>query len=93
MDTPSWISRLAAATTGEEVVWLAREYVESRAGSELAALPKECQPISLHTADDVASYAYTLVAYHGHDDNSRVIHRLADFFSRAAVRLGELRRS
>ena len=93
MDSASWIKRIEAGTSEAEVIELVRQYIESRDPREIASLPTDCQPERYQTAADIAECAYRLAAYHGHDDNARVIQRISGVLSRASVRLAELARS
>jgi hypothetical protein len=93
MDSASWIKRIEVATSQAEVVELVRQYIESRDPRDIAALPADCQPDRYQTAAEIAECAYRLAAYHGHDDNARVIQRIGSVMSRASVRLAELARA
>ena len=90
MDSASWIKRIEVATSQGEVVDLVRQYIESRDPRDIAALPADCRPGRYQTPADISECAYRLAAYHGHDDNARVIQRISGVLSRASVRLAEL---
>lgn len=85
-----WLTRIAGARTQEEVLEIAREHLAQLSPSERAQLPEECVPDTLASPEHLRAYAYRLVAHHGHGDNARLVRRLAEFFSEAAVRLNQL---
>lgn len=85
-----WLARVATARTPDEVLAIAREYVEHFSVGASDSLPPELRPGEIATASALQQYALTLVRYHGHGENARAVYRLSEFFSRAAVRLAEL---
>jgi hypothetical protein len=85
-----WLARVATARTPDEVLAIAREYVEHFSVGASDSLPPELRPGEIATASALQQYALTLARYHGHGENARAVYRLSEFFSRAAVRLAEL---
>lgn len=92
MDSLSWARKLEEAPTPETVVDLVRDFVSTRDPADMGRLPRECAPPQRFGREEVADFAYRLAAYHGHDDDSRLVQRLSSVISRAAVRLAELER-
>ena len=92
MDSPSWAKKVEEASSPDAVIALVREYLDSRDGQEMRRLPRECVPPPQLGREQIADFAYRLAAYHGHDDNARLVQRLSSVVSRAAVRLAELER-
>jgi hypothetical protein len=85
-----WLARVATARTPDDVLSVAREYVAHFAVESGDSLPVELRPGPLATADDLQHYALALARYHGHGETARGVYKVAEFFSRAAVRLAEL---
>lgn len=88
----SWQQRLASASTESEVVDLARDFVAQFSPYEIMTLPQHCRPGKLHDSNNVTEYAFAVVR-HRCDDGEGVtyaVHKLADFFSQAAVRLSQI---
>ena len=92
MDSHSWAKKVEEASSPDAVIALVREYLESRDGQEMQRLPRECVPPRELGREQIADFAYRLAAYHGHDEDSRLVQRLSSVISRAAVRLAELER-
>lgn len=92
LTTVTWQSRLNNATEPDEVVGIARDFVAQFDHPEVAGLPATCRPGKLVDADDVTSYAFTLVQHcTGHATEGAVlVERLAAFFSHASFRLTRL---
>lgn len=92
VDSQSWAKKVEEASSPDVVVALVRDYLASRDDQEMRRLPRECAPPSQLGREQIADFAYRLAAYHGHDDNARLVQRLSSVVSRAAVRLAELER-
>ncbi|HUP30746.1 MAG TPA: hypothetical protein VM122_11270 [Usitatibacter sp.] len=94
MPTLSWQGRLDAATTSDEVVSVARDYLANFSPYELVVLPKSCKPPhKLYDSEEVTTYAFTLVRHECHKEQPAVadlVHKLAHFFSNASIRLSEI---
>lgn len=89
----TWQQRLANASTESEVVDVARDFIAQFSPYEIVTLPPQCRPPGkIHDSSDVTEYAFALVR-HRCDDGEGVtsaVHKLADFFSHAAVRLSQI---
>jgi hypothetical protein len=85
-----WLARVATARTPDEVLAIAREYVDHFSLGASDSMPPEMRPGEIATVSDLQQYALTLARYHGHGESARGVYKLSEFFSRAAVRLAEL---
>jgi hypothetical protein len=84
-----WQGCLNEAATEYDVVGVARDFLALLATEEIRELPLECRPGKIVDGDDIASYALTLSrAQYG---GGAVVHRMATFFSNAALRLAQIR--
>lgn len=93
LDLAWWQESLAATSSIEGITALAREYVAHIDAERLAALPLQCRPGKLSTAQDLADYAYELVRYRCDAEEAGVagtINDLAAFFSQAAVAISAI---
>jgi hypothetical protein len=92
MTAVTWLQLLAHATTREEVITTARDYIANIDRAVLAGLPAELQPGKLFDTHDIASYAYELARHHDDTDPeaAQTIKGLAAFFSEAVSRLAVL---
>jgi hypothetical protein len=84
-----WLARIRSSKARDDVVRVAREYVAQLSASELELLPQECLT-GVMTEAYIQQCAWALARHHGHGDNARIVHKLGEFFSSAAVRLAEL---
>jgi hypothetical protein len=86
-----WLDQLVACTGPDGVFKIAREFVSAWPTEKLEALPPQCRPNRLDTADDIATLAYCLARAQlsGAHDTPH-IHSLAMFFTSAAERLSRL---
>ena len=87
-----WQGRLAAATSREDVVTVARDFLALVGPEEVARMPVDCRPVKLVDGEDVANYAVTLTrrscdpdCFRDHD-----LQRIAAFFGDALGRLSQL---
>ena len=87
----TWEERLARATSEEEVVDVARDYLATISHTEFALLPQSLRPHKIVDASDVTTYAFDLVR-HECDEVSqhRLVQRIAHIMSRASIRLSEI---
>jgi len=89
-----WAARLNMATSSQEVVSVANEYIASLSDPQHSTLPDACLPRPLRTAEDLNDYAYTLTQEQLHFVGSlavsSLLDRLAVFFSLAATRVAHL---
>jgi hypothetical protein len=83
-----WFDQLAATTTPEEVVHIARDFVATWTPAEIAALPRALRPGSMKYPEEVVDYAFNLVRAHvdGHTANDAIT-RMATFFAEASWRV------
>jgi hypothetical protein len=88
MSSHVWQRRLDAAMTSDSVVLVVNEFLILWTPDELARLPLDCAPGRFNTSEQVKSYALKLARRHmiGEDDAS-ALHRMATFFTRAALRI------
>ena len=89
-----WISRLHAASTPEEIVCVANDFVASWSESDRARLPALCLPPRLGTAQDVSAYAFALtqqrLEFAGTVTKAELVERMCAFMSTAAMRVAQL---
>src|SRR5947209_17003365 len=92
MTAITWQQLLASATTPDEVISAARNFVAGIDHVQLSKLPPACQPGKLLDVEDVNSFAYELIRHHcgENDENAQTVQQLSGFFSQAAVRLSQL---
>lgn len=88
----TWPELLARASSPEDVVTIALDYLASLTPQEIASLPPECVPQHrLASPDQIVDYAFTLVRQRvNHQDDNTVLFRTANVFSHAARRVAEL---
>jgi hypothetical protein len=89
--TTGWQGRLAAATSREGVVDVARDFMALVGPEEIAGMPADCRPAKLVDGDDVASYAVTLARRSCDPDcfGDHNLQRIAAFFADALGRLSQ----
>ena len=84
-----WFDLLAAATTPEEVLNVARDYLATWTPEEIASLPRACRPPRrIKFPEEIVDYAFVLVKAHleaGPD--SGAVTRMATFFAEASWRV------
>lgn len=87
-----WQGRLAAATSREGVVDVARDFLAQVGPEEVARMPLDCRPGKLVDGEDVANYAVTLARRSCDADCFRDhnLQRVAAFFGDALARLSQL---
>jgi hypothetical protein len=87
--TAAWFDMLAAATTPDDVVHLARDYLATWTPEEIGALPRACRPPrTIKFPEQIVEYAFALVKAHldaGADSNG--VTRMATFFAEASWRV------
>jgi hypothetical protein len=88
----TWQRRLEAASSEQEVVAVAREYIATLSAGDIARLPEPCRPGSFECGQDVSDYGFALVRHHCITDgaSARLVTRLSDFISHAEARLRQL---
>jgi hypothetical protein len=87
-----WLERLETATSEGEIVEIAREYIGTLSAGDIERLPKPCRPPRFFTGADVTGFSDTLVRHDCIVDGAtaRLVGRMCDFFSAAALRLAAL---
>ena len=88
----SWQERLDSASTGPDVVVIARDFVAQFSEEEIDELPEICRPGKFLDASDVTAYSFRIVRHHraGNAETSARVHKLASFSSNASIRLSQL---
>jgi hypothetical protein len=83
-----WQRRLSEASSPEDVVGIANEFLAQWSQEELAQLPVDCAPAAMVDAGQLTDYALKLAHRHtiGSGDLS-AMHRMATFFTKAALRV------
>lgn len=88
-----WQLRLGDANSTEEVLWVARDFLAQWTPEQIAELPEHCRPGRLADADDIASYALSLVKHQCDGESWQVaapIQEMASFFIAAATRVSQI---
>ena len=87
-----WQGRLSEASSADDVVAIARDYLAQWSPEELAVVPQPLRPGKLVDADDVSGYALALVqAQMGRGTPGEgVIHKIGLFFGSASLRISQL---
>jgi hypothetical protein len=93
MSTIGWQGRLNEASSQEDVVFVCRQFLGLWTPQEIAELPEVCRPKDRLDVDDVNPYAIMLIWHLGIGDRATapMLHRMSTFFTRAALRLAEIR--
>jgi hypothetical protein len=90
----SWQERLDDCMSCGEVVAVARDFLATFTPYELALLPEAVRPpAKLYDSEDLTPYAFELVRRDCDRDPPEVaelVHKFAQFFSYASVRLAQL---
>jgi len=90
----TWTLRLGVATKPEQIVQLAKQFVDMHDEIERSRLPSHCRPPQIHTPQDVCSYAFRLtqeqLKFEGSLPASMLLDRMALFFSLASSRIARL---
>ncbi|HSN20185.1 MAG TPA: hypothetical protein VLS49_05885 [Usitatibacter sp.] len=92
MANVSWQVRLDAAYSESQVIEIAHYFLATLDDREVARLPRPCQPRRLRNAEDIAAYALDLGSCRGTaaEGEGRLVEAMAEFFVRAAKRLGDV---
>jgi hypothetical protein len=89
-----WLARISCASTPDDLVEVAREYVAEMTEAERMRLPSSCLPPPFKTARDVNDYALTLTRAHlqssGSISTAVLIDRLMVFFATVSARLAQI---
>jgi hypothetical protein len=88
-----WQARLKEASTPQDVVDAARDFLALRTSQEMALLPEECRPGEIRDEDDLTRYALKLASSNPEPGSPEagVVRRVGTFFTRAALKIVELR--
>jgi len=91
---PEWTRRLGVATNPEQIVQLAKRFLEMHGEDERSRLPPNCLPPAIHTPQDVCNYAFRLtqeqLKFDGPLNAGLLLDRMALFFSLASSRIAQL---
>jgi hypothetical protein len=84
----SWFDQLAEASSPEDVVRVAQDFIATWTPAEIATLPRALRPGSMKFPEEVVDYAFTLVRADV-DSGSRneLVTRMAAFFAEASWRV------
>jgi hypothetical protein len=88
----SWQQRLDAASSEAQIVEITHEFVASLRGDLVERLPASLRPGRFKDANEVASYAFSVVL-HRLQDTSEIaaqVQDIAAFFTSAAARLTQI---
>jgi hypothetical protein len=89
-----WASRLHAATTPDEIVCVANDFVASWTEGDRARMPSQCLPPRLGTPQDVSAYAFALTQarldFVGAATRTELLENMCGFMSAAAMRIAQL---
>lgn len=87
----TWPDKLREARTETEVVGVVRDFVAMVTPEEFARIPPTLRPGRFVDAHDITTYGFDLVRHEcGDREGRQVVRRLAEFFSRASIRLSEI---
>jgi len=91
---PEWTARLGVASSPEQIVQLAKRFLDMHDEKTLSRLPLHCQPHPIHTPQEVCNYAFRLtqeqLRFDGPLDAGLLLDRMALFFSLASSRIAQL---
>jgi hypothetical protein len=91
MTTIGWQGRLNEAPTREAVVGVVGEFISILADTEIGELPADCRPGPMDDAQQVTVFALMLAHRHNGDPKAApALHRLATFFTKAALRIYQI---
>jgi hypothetical protein len=87
----TWQDRLRAAASESEVVGIVRDYVATLTPGDVERLPEPCRPGKFFDANDVTSFACTLVRHDCAVDaaTARLVRKMVKFFTEASFRLSQ----
>ena len=87
----AYLISLAAATSEEAVVEIARRYLADWRPTELASIPAACRPRGVADAEDLADLAFALTKARIDSDNPHpLLEEMEAFFAMACARVSEL---
>ena len=86
-----WQARLTESATPAMVVAVAQDFLAALGAPELEEMPADCRPGPIDNPQHVMVYALRLAHRHDGDAKSApALHRVATFFTRAALRLYQI---
>ncbi len=89
-----WQADLEAAASDNEVLKVARGYLEGITPPEMGSLPERLVPVSLQTCAQIADWALKLVRENLHStfsgEEAALLHDMSEFFAAASSRLASL---
>ena len=86
-----WLDQLAMAPDVPSVMIVVNLFSRAWPADKIDAMPPQCRPGRLETADDVANFAYTLArAQLSGNANTHDVHAMAMFFTDASARLSRM---
>jgi len=90
MSAFGWQRRLDDSFTVQEVVDVANDFLALWTAEDLALLPADCMPGSVGGASELNGYALRLAHRDTITREISPLHRMAAFFTKAALRLFEI---
>ena len=89
-----WHADLEAAASDDEVLRIARQYLESISPRDMGSLPERLMPVTLQTCGQIADWALKLVRENLHSrfnaDDANLLRDMSEFFATASARLAAL---
>jgi hypothetical protein len=88
-----WQAHLNECSTQAQIVAACNQFLAMWSRGDLAELPEACHPKDAVALEDVGPYALKLVVQLELVDvaSAPMLHRMSTFFTRAALRLAEIR--
>ena len=89
-----WQVDLEAATSDDQVLRIARRYLESITPPQMGSLPERLMPANLNTCGQIGDWALKLVrenlhsSFDGHEAD--ILREMSEFFAAASSRLASL---
>jgi hypothetical protein len=91
MSSIGWQGRLDEASTKEDVVSVVNDFLVLWTREDIALLPADCKPRMVDNADEVNTYALKLArGYTFAIGEVSPMHRMASFFTKAALRMFQI---
>lgn len=88
----SWDRKLDLSENEADVVRVIEDYLATLDHCEIALLPARCRPRKLSNARDIGAYAFDLATHCSEEEDAMasLVHRLANLFAHACLRLSRL---
>jgi hypothetical protein len=91
MTSTGWQQRLEWASTTQEVLQVVNDFLSLWTVEETARIPEDYRLVHVGTAQEVNVHAYKLAHRQlGTEPGDPLTHRMASFFTKAALRMMEL---